>query len=223
MIQANVTFRIVLFVGLVIASAAQARPWDDSSKGKAMTEEISEGRVRVLDALKELNADQRAIRSITYVENETLSRVFPDQLFYSVIFHQFPRRIVPPAPLMPADLYAVTRNKNGAVRLIASAKDLEEFFKKQLPLARIPAQAEEATLACLELTLLLKQDGYYGFTVQKDDLKVAKQGAATNVSGKAVVAKGGEGEVHVQLGFDQTGKLANITQSATIKAGVRPR
>jgi hypothetical protein len=148
------------------------------------------------------------------VKEEAVSRVFPGHDFVAVLFRQFPVGRIPPEPLKPSNVYAVS--KDNKLTLINSTGQLEEFFKKARPGADEQAK-KDAVRAWLRLSQELHQDGFYGFKVEEDSVKAQGETAL----GKTVVNRGGNGEIAVTLSF-KDGLLTSAKEEAKLKPGPRP-
>jgi hypothetical protein len=72
------------------------------------------------------------------------------------------------------------------------------------------------------LAAVLRQDGFYGFSLMDDSTKVAADKAGRKASAKVVVMKGGNGEIDASLTFDEDGKFLKAADEAKLKPGPRP-
>lgn len=201
---------LVLFVGSVPAQGKKQQPAD-----------VQKAQQLVNDELKKLNASR--VR-VTHVADETLKSTFPDYMFFAVLFPQYPVGMAPPQPLSVANVFYVKKEE---VKFVTNFKALEQFFKAHLGKTESPKAADTAITAWLRLSQELHQDGFYQFTISdvrsKDKEKGAKK-LPIEASGKAVVVpKGGnKGEIVATLHFDADGKVARISESAKLIAGIRP-
>jgi hypothetical protein len=150
--------------------------------------------------------------------------LFPDELYYSVHFRQYPVATLPPAGFSQQNVAAYS--KGGTVRLFTKVEELKEHFQKALGAATNPNQA---AAAWLRLTQEFSQDGFFRFTIPADQIKSAwQENGALVVKGKALVTpKGGDsGEIAATLTFagPQNGpkRLVRISETRDVKAGVRP-
>jgi len=150
--------------------------------------------------------------------DEAVRRVFPEDRFYSVRFLRYPRAVMPPRPLALENLVCV--RPDGSVDWIKDLDALKRYLGDKLPPVRDEAPARAAVLAYLRLAEEFYQDGHYTFTVPEDAISVSRQGDQLVASGKAVVTKGGKGEVTVTLPFDTSGKLK--VDEVKIVGRVRP-
>src|SRR5262249_43997267 len=67
------------------------------------------------------------------------------------------------------------------------------------------------------------QDGFYEFKLVDEATKVEPDGAGKKVTAKAVVMKGGNGELSVTLMFDAEGRLTSWGERSKLTRGPRPR
>jgi hypothetical protein len=157
---------------------------------------------------------------VVQLKDEDLAKTFSGQLFFSVLFRQYPvGRLVPP-PLQPSNVFSVDRQ--GEAKLISDAKGLEKFFRNVSHGARDADQAKAAVRAWLRLSSQLKQDGFYRFVLMDDSTKVEKEKSGLVASGKMVVMQGGNGALDAKLTFDGEGKLLKIDEQSKIRPGPRP-
>lgn len=186
--------------------------------GAALAEEPPDVLAKKLGEFKGAKGGQ-----VIPITEDSLTRVFPGHRFYVLRFRQYPVSLVPPEPLKANNLFVV--KPDGSVEHIADTTALERFFRATLAPVRTEIEAKAAAKAWLRLTQELRQDGFFQFSVPEGSLRIAR--AATGgrrVTGRAVVDPrgGNQGEIVASLTFDQAGKLANVSETATIKRGIRP-
>jgi hypothetical protein len=155
------------------------------------------------------------------VENEAVRRVFPAEWFYSVHFMRYPRAVIPPNPLKLDNVLGVS--PDGSVKHLQNRDALTSYLREKLPPVRDAAEARNALLATLRLCEEFFQDGHYVFTVPDDSLSVAPQGDGRVAAGKAVVTKGGNGEITARLTFNASGKVDDIVLGGRVRPDVRNR
>ncbi len=195
------TFATCLILALLLLGGARA---DDHAKAEK--------------TVKEFLVQKKANAVPTLVADEALGQAFPDQAFFAVIFRQYPVAIVPPEPFKSRNLLVVP--KVGKLVPLTDTAGLETFFKDNLKPVKSEEAARQATAAWLALTQTFQQDGFFKFSIARDDLK-AEPGGRKAV-GKFVVVQGGKGELKATLSFDESGKLAKVSEDNTIKPGIRP-
>jgi hypothetical protein len=148
-------------------------------------------------------------------------------VFYTWTARQFPVATLIPEPLTSQNVFVV--NKAGHVEHLATAKDLEKWFKAHLPPLKDEAQAKQALRAWLSLTVEFSQDGMLRFAV--DEASLATRGLPTNLlrieaKGAAQVKDGGKGAVSATIVFasweGDTYTLERLSEQRDIKPGVRP-
>jgi peroxiredoxin len=160
------------------------------------------------------------IPSLVRITDEMLSRTFPEHRFFALIFRQYPVARITPEPLKSQNVFVI--QKDGNVQHLTGIKPLEEFFRSKLALVLDAQSARESAGAWLRLSEEFKQDGFFKFSIPQDSLIVQKLKSGLKASGKAVVTQGGSGEIRASLSFTTEGKLAQIEEANTVKAGVRP-
>lgn len=153
------------------------------------------------------------------LETAVLRKILPAQEFFAVRFRQFPVAVAPPDGLNSANIFAVARG--GKPRPIRDAAELEKFMRATL--AGIgKGQAENALASWLTLAQELHQDGFYAFEVLSKGFAIEETGDTIEAAGRALVTKGGNGELNATLTF-KDGKLAKVVSSSKIRPGPRPR
>jgi hypothetical protein len=187
-------------------------------KEKTMTEGIERARRQVAEELAGLKGPEGQSQHLSH---DALSRTFPDYLFFSVLYRQYPvARLVPP-PLKGANLFIVP-SAEGKLRLVTEIKELECFFRDALKPVRGADRAMDVVKAWLQLSPVLLQDGYYIFSLMEDSARVTDENNGMKATGRSVVMMGGNGTVDVTAVFDEAGKLTGVDQAAKIRRGPRP-
>jgi hypothetical protein len=154
------------------------------------------------------------------VSSENLARTFPKAHFLVLGFRQFPVATAAPEPLKVRNLLVVMPDDK--VKHLTTTRGLEEFFQASLGPVTEAESGKDCTEAWLRLSQEFKQDGFFTFSIPQDSLTAKKSGNGLVASGKAVVTKGGTGEIRVNLSFNAEGKLSKVEEASTVKAGVRP-
>ena len=154
------------------------------------------------------------------IKDESLTKAFPGSYFFSLVFPQYPVARVAPEPFKPGNVLVVP--KGGKMVLLTETKKLETFFKDNLDAVKGDDAARQVAQAWLVLSQPFKQDGFFKFSVPRDDLKVDEEKGGRKASGKFVVTQGGKGELTASLTFDDKGKLTKVSEENAIKPGVRP-
>jgi hypothetical protein len=175
---------------------------------------------RAEKAVKEFLDDKKVSVPPTAIKDEALAKAFPDFSFFALTFPQYPVARLPPAPFKSQNVFAVPRD--GKLIHLTDTKGLETFFKDNLKAVKDDDAAKRAAQAWLALSQTFRQDGFYKFSVPRDDLKVAEDKGERKASGKLVVTGGGKGDLTATLTFDEKGKLAKALEENAIKPGVRP-
>ena len=157
--------------------------------------------------------------SILRLHNPALAKDFPEDVFFALRFRLFPvaRRL--PEGMKASNIFVVS--KEGKVQHLRDAKELEKFFQKHLPAVKKQEQAQNALGGWLLLAQEFHQDGLFIFEVLSKAFAVEEQGKGLEARGRAVVMKGGNGEVTVTMTFAD-GKLTKVEPSGKVIPGPRP-
>jgi hypothetical protein len=150
-----------------------------------------------------------------------LPHLFPTYDWYTVTFRQFPVARVMPPPLKAANVFAV-RHADGEPLLINSISGLRDFFRNTLSPVRTAQQARDVAHGWLQAATALYQDGFYQFKIEEESIKAQGDHGGIEVSGKAMVMRGGNGTVHVSVAFDKQGKFLALIEGADLHPGPRP-
>jgi hypothetical protein len=180
----------------------------------------AEDRAKAEKVVKEFLDQKKANAAPAPIEDESLAKAFPDHAFFAVIFRQYPVAVLAPEPFKSQNVLIVP--KGSELIHLTDARGLETFFKDHLKPVKDDETARQAVQAWLALTQTFKQDGFFKFSIAKDDFKVAADKGERKATGKFVVAQGGKGELTATLVFDDKGRLTKVTEEDTIKPGVRP-
>jgi hypothetical protein len=199
----------VAMLSVAVAALAADKPSADDLKKAEKT---------VQDRLAELKGTNAKVEALT---EEVLPRALPGPMVYSVFFRLFPVAIRPPEGLKPQNLFFV--GSDGKLTVVSDVKGLEEYFIASAAPAKDEGTAKDVALAWLRLVEQLHQDGYYKFKTIDEATKVSAEGTGRKVAARAVVMEGGNGEINVELTFDEAGKLIKATEMSTLKPGPRPR
>jgi hypothetical protein len=157
------------------------------------------------------------------IENEAISNALPKHHAFAVMFRVWPIAERAPEGLQSANV--VVAGPDGKATVITGVKELEDFFKAALPAAKEEKQKKDAALAWLRLVEQLRQDGYYTFEVVPEATKVSdeKEEGKKLATARSVVMKGGNGEISVELFFNDKGQLVKATETSKLKIGARPK
>ena len=210
-------------VGAIVLFGAWLLPFRDAATAAPVPETgkpSAEGIATAEKAAKEqLDKLKGGYGTVKHVKDEPLERALPSDIFFSVLFRQYPVGRVPPEGLKTSNLFAV--DKEGKVKVVTDVKGLEEFFKAHVT-AKTDDQLKDAARAWLRLSQEFVQDGFYEFKLMDDSTKIAEEKGNKVVSGKVVVMRGGNGEINVTLTFDAGGKLVKAENDVKVKPGPRP-
>jgi hypothetical protein len=203
-------FFVAIALGAAMTSALGG-PGPDEEEGKAAN--AVRGRLQELGAVR---------AKVAAVPDACVSRAFPGHRVFSSRFSRYPVERVPPHPLKAQNLFVV--GPDGKPKLINDAQGLEEFFRATAAPVKDAAGAKLAGSAWLSLIEELAQDGFYKFQTVDEATKVVDEaGGGKEVTTKAVVMSGGNGEIVTTLMFDASGRLSRAESKVQIKPGPRPR
>jgi hypothetical protein len=132
-------------------------------------------------------------------------QVFPADRFYAIRYTRFPRAVKPPDSLGLENLVRV--RPDGSVERIESLQALKALFQSKVADVRTESQARALLVSLLRLSEEFYQDGNFSFEIPQSSLSVVRQKNGIVASGKAVVAKGGEGEISVAFRTDAPTKI----------------
>ncbi len=213
MLHVNVA---TLTLALVLASVVfgnDGSAQEDSPKARASRSALDAWLARIPNA---------KAGTVAPVDDPAIRNILPDEHFYTVrFFVGYPRPGLVPRPLGLNNLILV--RSDGSVKQIKNLTTLTRLFTEKLPPILDEKQAREAVLAYLRLTEEFYQDGQYVFSIPEDSIVVARQGAHLVASGRAVVTKGGNGELTAKLMFDASGKVSMIEPGGRTRPDVRLR
>jgi hypothetical protein len=205
--------------------------------GKQSAEVIATAKKSVTDHLEILKGNAAVV---SHIQDEALERILPDRLCFAVLFRQHPAPRIPPDGLKVSNVFIVLRGEKLAapveqydaqvsapapprpkVVVLTGTQDLQEFYKTTV-FAKEESEIKDAARAWLRLSQEFAQDGFYGFSLMDDSIKVTEDHGAKVVRGKVVVMKGGNGEINATLTFDERGQLAKAEEDVKLKPGPRP-
>lgn len=145
-----------------------------------------------------------------------VGKTLPNHHFIVVRYRIFPVARVLPEGMHPSNLFAVS--KDGKLEHLKDAKTLEAFFRAHSPAVKSEPDAKAMLAAWLTLAQEFHQDGMYLFEVMDKEFTVDGDKA----NGRAIVMKGGNGQISAELVIDKDGKLAQATEKAALRPGPRP-
>jgi hypothetical protein len=147
----------------------------------------------------------RIPRKVEAVENEHVLKAFANDRFYSVHAKKMPRPDMVPKALRTMKLVRI--RADGSVEGIQDVEALKALLSAKFSGVRKEAQTRASLMTSLRLAEEYYQDGNMTFTVPADNISVKSEGDRIIATGKAVVSKGGKGEVQVTLNFGPSGAL----------------
>lgn len=200
---------VTLFAGLVVlASPGLAEQKKDKIDAVAAVR-------KHIDELK----NGKGAGEVKLQDAAAVKNAFPDYQLVIVRFRQFPVARIMPEGLRASNIFAV--NKEGKLEHLKDVKTMEKFFHAHHPAVKKEKDAKAVLSAWLTLTPEFHQDGGFTFEVMDKEFAVA-QDVGLNARGRAVVMKGGNGELLAEVDFDKDGKLAKVVETAKIRPGPRP-
>jgi hypothetical protein len=183
-------------------------------------EDVQKAQKAVDEKIKEMKGE--SVLPSRFITSEALAKVLPDHLFFEAHASMYPvgRSLPQGAKVKTHNLFAFA--KDGKITHLSEAKELEKFFKDNLPAAKDEAPLKQAAHAWMTLAPEFIQDGYFKFKIVEDATKVADGKNGKQVTGKVVVMAGGNGEIDSTLTFDAAGKPVSASDAVKVRAGVRP-
>ena len=181
---------------------------------------LSTARAGDSEALVEEYLEDRGAQGYTIraVSEDYIDASFPGTDFFEVWFRQYPVAVAPlPKGLSYSNLFVV---QNGQVFPLVSPADLKDFFLDELSPVRDTGDAEDAGLAWLRLSEAFSQDGFFTFSAPQT--KAGSSNGEIQATGSVTVTAGGRGSIHVVMEFDADGALENVSETRTVRPGVRP-
>lgn len=193
--------------------------------GGAIAEERPDAERRGREALaRKLTEFKGADRGqVIPIQDESLARSFPQDLFYVLRFRQYPVALAVPEPLKANNLLLV--KPDDSVDHITGVEGLEIFFRTTLAPVKTEVQATDAVKAWLRLAQEFYHDGFFQFSIPDEAIRVVSTTkGGLEVIGKAVVKERGldKGDIVASLVFDQSGSLAKASETVSLKRGIRP-
>jgi hypothetical protein len=171
--------------------------------------------------LAKLKARPAVVRQVT---NDSLARVFPAVLVFSVRFPLYPRAVRPPPGLKANNLFIVD-DRDSEPEQVINFKELEAYFRAHLAPVKGKRQAGDVARAWLWMSQELSQDGFLRFSMPADAVKVGLEITTLKAIGRATVKpeKGNKGHIQVTITFDVGGLLEDVKETKDITPGTRPK
>jgi len=204
---------LVAALALTPALAATREP----EPKKATAEDIARAEAAVKKFLEGVKGDYGQVTSI---KDDAVEKALPGQLFFAVLYRQYPVGRVPPQGLSASNVFAV--DGQGKVTPLPNAAALQKYLKEAMPPAKGDAAATDAARACARLDQELHQDGFYKFEIMGQVKVEQDKGGARTAVVRTVVMQGGNGDITVVAKFDDVGKLTGVEETAKLKPGPRP-
>jgi hypothetical protein len=201
---------LAMVLGIVLGNVSQPAGAGDKKDGVAKAEA----------ALKEYLEKAKATGgAILRLQTPALAKDFPDDTFFALRFRLFPVARKLPEGMKASNIFVVS--KEGKVKHLRDARELEKFFQKHLPTVKKQEQAQDALGGWLLLAQEFHQDGLFKFEVLTKDFAIQEKGKGYEATGRALVTGGGNGEIQTTMTFAD-GKLTKLTETGKIRPGPRP-
>jgi hypothetical protein len=188
---------------------------------------------RVLKAEKALAEDLEKLKAthgqVIWIDAPAVAKAFPKDVFFAVRFRQFPVARILPEGLKASNVFVVPGG--GKADRLPDARALQKFFHDHLEPVKADGPARTALIAWLSLAPEYVQDGFYKFEVLDKEIVMAGKAAEKDgveevltreVTGRAIVKQGGNGEIGATLVFGEDGKLRDVRQKVKVRPGPRP-
>jgi hypothetical protein len=156
--------------------------------------------------------------TLSPVTDECVADSFPDVAFVAVHFREWPLAVIAPDGFASRNLAIV--HADDSVTILTAGDDLKAYFFDQLAAVENADDAEDAACAWLRLSQEFTQDQYYVFL--DPIVQVRNTDTGFHARGQVGVDSGGTGKIHVRMIFDINGDLDTITQTSSVRPGVRP-
>jgi hypothetical protein len=193
---------------------AQGLPGGQTEK---LPENVAKARTQLSEELAKLHAN---FGQVIWLHEPALTQAFPKDVFFAVRFRQFPVARILPKGMHASNVFVVP--DGGKVHRLADDKALGKFFRKHLAPVKADKEAKRAVSAWLSLSQEFYQDGFFVFEILKKEIEVRKADQGLEATGRAMVTRGGNGEIRVTLSFEAEGKLHGEKEAAKIRPGPRP-
>ena len=204
---------IAIALGIAVGTLNQGRAGGKDDPSKAAM-------VKAVAALQtHLEKAKATGGQIVHLQAPALAKGFPEDIFLAVRFRIFPVARQLPKGMKPSNIFAVS--KDGKVKHLSDAKELEKFFQEHLPAIKKQDLAQDALGGWLLLAQEFHQDGFFKFEVLSKAFAVEEKGKGYEATGRALVTGGGNGEINVTMTFAD-GKLTKVADSSKIRPGPRP-
>jgi hypothetical protein len=201
---------------LALSLGWAAEPDPEPGKKKLSKEDVAKAEKAVKTHLDKIKG---SYGMVTLIKDEATERALPGYAFFAVLYRQYPVARVAPTGLKASNVFAVAADFKP--KPLTVVKELEKFFKDNLPTADSDAKIKDAARAWIRLAQELRQDGFFKFALQDDSTKVTPGTAGKDVKAQAIVSAGGKGTLAVAMRF-RAGKLEKVTPADTVRAGIRP-
>jgi hypothetical protein len=171
----------------------------------------------VLDYLKNIKGTDG---QTVWLDNEALNKAFPKQTFFAVRYRIYPVARKIPEGLAASNLFVVQDSK---LEHLKDNKSLAAFYQAHLAPV-VKDTVDTALSSYLVLSQEFVQDGFYTFEIDAKGFVAGGDGKRiTAAKGRAIAMKGGNGEIQVEMKFDDKGKVAEATfDRSKLKQGPRP-
>jgi len=174
-----------------------------------------------LATLKDFNGQPFTMSGQTYrVTAPSVAQVFPKVLFYVMRFRMYPVARILPEPLKANNLFILSAD--GKLTQVADVESLQKHFLAVTPANKTLIPAIVTAWLCLSQELA--QDGMFRFIAPTKVVQTPHADGAISASAEvAVDTRGGnQGKISVTMTFTAKGKVTDIQEARTLKAGMRP-
>src|SRR5439155_4655010 len=212
----------MLRTSLSLALALTVAAWAGAQQPEQKLSESAQKAKEVVDAhLKKINGTNG---TVVWINDESLAKTFPKHTFFAVRYRQYPQPVQAPEGLRASNIFAVT---DGKLEHLKDAKTLEAFFKANASAITTEDAAKQAIHSWLWLAQEFVQDGFYTFEIDKGlSMKGTTSekdgGKILEVGTRAIVMKGGNGEIRAVIKLGDKGKVAGVSHEEKVKQGPRP-
>lgn len=200
--------RVILVCALLLGPSVALAEKPDSKK--------------VLAAVKtQLNTLKAPGAVMEVLKDAAVDKTFPEHVFVTVLYPQFPVARAVPKPLKPACLYV--QGGDGKLTLLADLQALNDYFGRNVKARKTDEEIKNASKAFLKLYQHFQQDGFYAFALMDGETKIEMGERGKECTVVSVVMKGGNGKMTLVVKFNPEGNYIGVSTSQLLERGPRPR
>lgn len=155
-----------------------------------------------------------------FVDDPAIQNAFPERLFYTLRFRQWPIGFDIPAPMRSNNIF--TLSKASGLKLITDLDQLKNLFKAEIANATTVKKQRDVTMAWIRLQEELAQDGMYQFLTPLIENSTSAKGNTFNAVAKVSTNTGNLGQLQANFVFGTNGTVLSINATNNLQEGMRP-